>query len=256
MIGGFGVNCNNTVIIGGGEDSSHKVLKDVFQWTSNQFVPMQPLNFSRYYCSSVYVPLDTEKQDGVLIVTGSYGEGGDTIEYLNIDGSTRSNKWVTCVDKLPCELYGHQMTLHQGKIIISGGMGIEDFSNQIWEGTITIQDKLRVEWKSLAPMLERRIFHVSLITNEHLYCIGGMDLNTTEFYSFKKKTWEKGPDLPFTLDSAQCVHNPITNQHFIIGGLCDGKKSSKIYTWDPKKSLIEVKGEIDIPRNDHIAVKL
>ena len=129
-------------------------------------------------------------------------------------------------------------------------------SNEVWEGTISVQDKLRVEWKSLRTMLEPRHKHVSLIIMDTLWCIGGQGKNSTEFYSFKHKVWKKGPVLPFTLSGAQCVHSKKTNQQFIIGGSRNGKLSSKIYTFDPRKGINEVAGKIDIPCRSDIAVLL
>ena len=199
MYGGFGVNCKNRVIVGGGLGLSNKELKDVFHWKSHQFLPMKPLNVGRSHCPSVYMPLDTGKQDGVLFVAGGCGEGKDTMEYLNIDDSLTANNWITCVDMLPYKVGLHQMTIYQGKLILSGGYNFSNgcVSNQVWEGTISIHDKLRVKWKSLIPMLVPRCNHVSLLINDNLYCIGGQNENSTEIYSFKNKVWEKGPDPPF-----------------------------------------------------------
>ena len=135
-------------------------------------------------------------------------------------------------------------------------VGQSNSYDQVWEGTITIQGRLRVEWKPLLPMLEPRHGHVSLLIDENLYCIGGWHNNSTEYYSFQNKVWKKGPDLPFTLGDARCVFNPVRNQHFIIGGCCNGEMSSNLYIFHPQKGLIEIEGEMDIPCAGHIAVLL
>ena len=256
---GFGVNCNKRVICGGGRGSSGP-LKDVFHWTQNQFVGIEPLKFARSHCSSVYVPLAIGKQDGVLLVAGGSGKGRNNMEYLIINDSFSYNEWRICKDKLPYNVSSHQMTIYRNKIILSGGeitnLGFQSATNKVWVGHILFNNELIVSWISFKPMLEHRHGYVSFLIKDKLYCVGGYRKKSTEYYSFTNNLWKKGPDLPFELYWAKCVVNELTNQCFIVGGVQYDKVSSKVYLFDPIKGLLEARGNIDIGRRSHIAVLL
>ena len=230
--GGFGINCKERVICGGGEVAS----RNVYKWQINQFVAINSLNIERAYSSSVYLPINIRNVDGVLIVAGGVGwgdhgeEARDTMEYLIMNDSFGSNEWRLCSDKLPCEVFGHQMNICQGKLILSGGeIRGQGITNQVWEGNISFEKELRIKWTPCTPMLERRLYHVSVAIGDKIFCIGGENSYTrrtksTEYFSVTTNDWQKGPDLPFAISGAKCVVNKLTGQCFIVGGFRDDDK--------------------------------
>ena len=69
--GGYGVNCNGRIIIGGGRDSSNGILKNVFEFNSkfkhlNNFKEIQPMNFGRFCSSAIFY--SSEYQNIVFII--------------------------------------------------------------------------------------------------------------------------------------------------------------------------------------------
>ena len=101
-------------------------------------------------------------------------------------------------------------------------------------------------------MIENRVHHVSVVIDDKLYCIGGQGRRSTECYSFKNKTWIKGPDLPFELIGANGVVNPFTRHCFIVGPF----NSSKVYLFEPERGLVEIEGELGISNFGGITVLL
>ena len=229
---GFGVKCQQVVICCNGYN--------VYEWKANQYIPIKPLNVKRKFCSSVYVPPNVNNRGGILVVAGGQEEGGkglESVEYLIMNNSFRTNKWHFCKHKLPHKVSCHQMSIFQNKLILTGGLrGEFHQTNRVWEGNISFGKKISISWTPLKPMLESRAMHVSVVIDDKLYCIGGMDRTTTEYYSFTNKIWQKGPDLPFELFSASVVVNQFTRQCFIVGAYY----SSKVHLFDPEKGLVDI----------------
>ena len=254
---GFGVKCNDRVICGGGQDSSFGRRKNVYHWQDNQFTEINSLNVRRSYCSSVYVPLNIRKRDWVLIVAGGFGEAGDTMEYLIMNDSFASQVWNVCKDKLPHPVESHQIDILDNKLILTGGIIDRQESADVWEGIISFDTELRVKWTPLPPMYAFRWGHVSVVIGDKLFCIGGYDVKSTEYFSFRINSWRKGPNLPFTLRGAKGVVNKSTNQCFILGGNHDSdESSSKVYLFDPINGLVDIQGEMNAGRFFPIAVLL
>jgi hypothetical protein len=245
---GFGVKCKQTVICCSGYN--------VYEWNVNQLIPIKPLNVERKFCSSVYVPINKNNHGGVLIVAGGQEEGQkglESLEYLIMNDSFRSNKWRFCAHNLPHKVSCHQMNIFQNRLILTGGLrGERHQTNRVWEGKISLKKKMCIVWTPLPPMLESRALHVSVVIDDKLYCIGGMGRTSTEYYSFTNKTWQKGPDLPFELFSANVVVNQFTKHCFIVGAYY----SSKVYLFDPEKGLVDIPRVLGIYSFGGIAVLL
>ena len=233
-------------------------LKKVYEWKSNKFIEIKPLNSGRSSCSSVFVPLNIENDEGVLVVAGGAGDGTETMEYLTIpsDDSLIVHDWRVCRDKLPHRLHNSQMHILKNKLILNGN---NDASGKIevWVGNISFETELRVKWTPLPQMIEERRCHISVCIDDKIFCIGGISKRSTEYFSFKNFSWQKGPDLPFWFYGARGVVNQSTNQCFIVGGCQDVEEASTVYLFDPKKGLIDIQGDSDFPSIfDHIAVWL
>ena len=195
-----------------------------------------------------------------MIVAGGYG-GDDSLEYIIINDSFRSNKWRVCADTLPSKIHNHQLNIVQNKLFLTGGyITGKGKTNEVWQGTISFKPLLRVNWTPLPPMLECRYGHVATVINDTIFCIGGMGpemgKNYTEYYSIETNRWEKGPYLPFTLSQAKGVANHASKQCIIIGGIRNDKCSSKVSLFDPIKGIMDVQGEFNIACHSHIGVLL
>jgi hypothetical protein len=257
--GCFSVNCSGTVIVGGGWDASNTALNNVFEFTSNGVNSIQPLNTARSYSSAIFYSSTSQNDNNVLLVTG--GLQTNSIEFLIMNRSFRINLWQQCSDKLPLKVSGHQLTILNKRIILTGGY-IHDESrciNKVWEGKISFETGFRIIWSSLPSMLMCRSDHVAVVLENKLYCIGGYgeekDLESSECYSFEENKWQRGPDLQASLSNAKGVVD-YASQCIIMGGLCDGRNSSKVSLFDPQKGLIQIQGEHDIGRAGHVAVLL
>ena len=278
----LGVKCNDRIICGGGfqsfyekyggdeyDDCDDIALKDMYEWSASQFMPIKPFNIRYYEMSSVYVPPDITNTDGVLIVISGYHGTLGTMQYLIMDDMFRSNDWNICSDRLPCHI--PQINILGNKLILTGGGDADrwgEITNKVWEGSVSFEKELRVKWALLPPMRRHRVDHVSVVIDDEIFCIGGgceppkrtnsdgkTHDYTTEFFSFKSNVWQKGPDLPFPLERAKAVFNKLTKQCFIVEGsiFSDGN----VYFFDPEKGLIDIVRENeDIFPNGHIAVLL
>ena len=276
-IGNFCVQCNGRVICGGGLRSIPKCVntpsKNVYEWRSNQFMEIKSLNFGRSYASAVFYSPNIQNHDGILIVAGKSGFAGHTMEYLTMNDSFRHHDWRVCTDQLPLDLpsvqiyqdnfqdYHHinfyQINIFQNKLILINIIGgNKSRYNKVWEGDISFEQELRVKWSPLPPMLVSRPNCVSVVIDDKFFCIGGRYTKSTEYFSFRTNSWQKGPDLPFTLSDAKAVVNPSTSQCFILGGRRDGGYYTKVYLFDPENGLIGIQGELDIARCNSIAVLL
>ena len=261
---GFAVKCREHLICGGG--SGGTALKNVYEWEPNHLMEIKSLNSGKVVCSSVYVPINQPNIDGILIVAGgdTNGEMGGIvqsldIEYLVINDSFRYNEWRVCKDKLPYNIYDHGINILENKLILTGAGHYESLvtTNTEWKGEISFQQELRIKWTPLPPMTEKRLYNLTVVIDDTLYCIGGRGLKSVECFSFATNYWVEGPVLPFTLYMSKCVVNPITNHCFILGGSQDRKWSTKVYLFDPKKGLIDVQGETNMARcTTQIAVLL
>ena len=257
LLGGFGIQCNGRVVCGGGNDSRGRRYKNTYTWHSNLFREINQLSFARSFSAAVYVPPNIHTHEGILLVAGGSGEGG-TLEYLVMNDSFECQDWRVCKDDLPYMVEGHQIDILKNKLILTGGCisGDEPSIKDVWEGNFSFEEELRVKWSPLPPMIERRCYHVSVVIKEKLFCLGGQDKKSTEYFSFTTNTWQKGPDLEGTLSGAKGVLNPSTGQYFIVGGYCDEGFSNKVYVFDTQKGLIDTTGRVNIPRQYHIAVLL
>ena len=169
----------------------------------------------------------------------------------------RSNQWHICSDKLPSKLNGHQLAVFKNKLILTGGIiHGEGTTNNVWEGNLSFEPELRIIWTSLPSMHETRKYHVSVVINENLFCIGGVNTNTTEYFCFTTNSWKMGPKLPFKLYGAKVIFNPTSHQCIIIGGKRDNEPTSKVSLFDTLKGLIDIEGTLGAALFHHIAVLL
>ena len=226
----------------------------MFEFSNNKFTEIKPSSTGRSYCSSLYIP-PVLQNHGLLLVAGStVRKGRNTMEYLIMNNDFKNNNWSVCEDNLPSNLSEHQMNLLQNKLILTGGWINGISSNNVWQGVISFNQKLRVNWSPLPPMMEIRHSHVSIVIQDKLFCIGGNGSNSSEYYTFETNRWQKGPELPFKLYRAKAVLTKKQNQCFLLGGYRDYKESENISLFDPIKGVTNIEGSLDIPRASRIAV--
>ena len=181
------------------------------------------------------------------------------MEYLKMDGNFKSNSWQLCPDLLPLKIEcGHQLNLLRGNLILTGGQlgwpKYED-SSQAWEGTIYFDPVLRIKLTPLPGMKKDRRDHVAFVIGDTIYCVGGNRLNCTEYFSYETNSWQKGPDLPFTLSNTKGVVYHTSKRFICIGGDRDGKvaESPKIGYFYPQKGLVDINGELEYACSSHFA---
>lgn len=217
------------------------------------------MNNARSYSSAVYYSTNGQTDNKVLLVTG--GLQTNSIEYLIMNSSFSFNHWLICSDKLPLKISGHQLNILNKKLILTGGY-IHDQSrciNKVWKGDICFEPDLRITWDALPSMLMCRSDHVAVVLENKLYCIGGYgeekSVKSSEYYSFGANKWQRGPEMETSLSNAKGVVD-YASQCVIIGGMCDGKNSSKVSLFDPQKGLLQIGGKHTIGRAGHVAVLL
>ena len=265
ICGGFGVNCNGKIICGAGQTFTNyytKNLNNVFECLSGNFTEIQPLTTGRILCSSLYIPPALEYHHGLLLVAGSRGiyvggidgAGGNKMEYLMVNNEVKTNNWRECDDSLPGRASLHQMNLLQNKLILTGGV-IDGFaSNKVWQGIISFNQNLRVNWSPLPPMREDRVGHAAIVIQDKLFCIGGQGSQSSEYFSSESNCWRKGPEISFKLSGAKAVLTKKQNQCFLLGGWRDGNYSENIILFDPIKGVTNIEGSLDIGHSIDLAV--
>jgi hypothetical protein len=255
------VNCNGRIIVGGGSLLGNYSNK-VYMLESNGYKEIQSLNFPRSHCSAAYYLSSSKNHDDVLIVAGDF-TGGNSMEYIIMNDSFHSNHWSVCCDQLPLRSCSHQLNIIQNKLILTGGDFLHNSkkisNNEVWEGQISFEPELRVKWTPLPSMLESRRDHVAAVIGDKLFCIGGYNMKSTEYYSFETNDWKKGPDLPYSLWQAKSVVNPASQECFIIGGFRTGSRKFVVGVFDPIKGFIGIPNEFEVSKHGlvhHIAVLL
>jgi hypothetical protein len=251
--GGFSVNCNGRIIVGGThsfESENWRSSRNIFVFESNNFTEIQSLNFRRSCNPAVYYSNTAQNHENVLIVTDGYESVG-IMEYLIMSDSFRTNQWNVCSDRLPFEPsstnhFNHRLTIFQNKLILTGVTGGDthwkSLSNEVWMGTLSFKPELRVNWTSFPSMHESRAGHVAVVLDHKLFCIGGYNTKSTEYYSNITGSWQTGPYLPFTLYDANCIVNHTSTQCILFGGYRDGRRNchSEISVFDPYSGLSNV----------------
>ena len=280
-------NCGNVSLVGGLQEGTCRI----FEYKSKEYKQLPNLKFMGPFSSLIYFESDSKLHENVVIAIGSPSyydlvfetAGRNCIEYLIMNESFRYNSWKVCNDKLPSNVSDYQINIFENKLILSGGYNCEDreYTNQVWQGDITFENysdsddsddnddsddlnnsALRVTWSLLKPMIEKRFNHVSFVIGDCLYCIGGEededkeDLRSTEFYSFETEKWTKGQNLPFGLSQAKVVVDQALKLCFIIGGVRDGVRSSKVSLFDPYDGISDIEGAIDIDSYNEMSIVL
>jgi hypothetical protein len=148
------------------------------------------------------------------------------------------------------------MNLLHNKLILTGGVIDDSSSNKAWQGIISFNQQLRVNWSPLPQMMESRSGHVAIVIEDKLFCIGGWDSKSSEYFCFVTNRWLKGPELPFTLWGAKAILTSQQNKCFLLGGQRNDEYSENITLFDPIKGVEKIEGCLDIPRFGHISVLL
>ena len=246
---------------------------NVFEYDLKYSKRISNLNFKGHFYSLLFFLPPSKSQEKILIATGysSYydlifgTEGSNCIEYLVLNDSYRTNSWMVCKDKLPSTVSDYQINIYKDQIILTGGYHCDDreYSNQVWQGNIVFDGtELRVGWTLLKPMHEKRLNHVAIVIGDFLYCLGGEededkdDLRSTECYSFEAKKWVKGKDLSVGISQAKGVVVEALKLSFIIGGVRDGVKSSKVSLFDPVEGFLDIEREIDLDSYNEMSAVL
>ena len=252
--GVFSVSLGGEVIVGGGRDSSYKCLKEAWVFQGGQFKQLQPLIKPRTCSAALYYPASPQNQNSYVICSGGLSWGGyeKSVEYLTLGDGLTTTPWRLSND-LPFKVCNHQLNILGGKLVLTGGRNGDsgESSNQVYEGSISF-DPFNVKWTPLPSMLQSRTGHVAFVVADKLYCIGGYNGKSTEFFSYKSNTWERGPELPVHLYGAKGVVDPSTNKLILIGGRRNGAISPKIGFFD-KTGYIEMNIELTSPRHSHFA---
>ena len=104
-----------------------------------------------------------------VIVAGGYdGQSGtDSIEILKMNQDPL--QWIMFAGKLPRKLFGHTVSVHQDKLLVTGGQNEVKVSNAILEVSLTPP----YTPKLLCRMPKPRRYHRAEVINGKLYVFGG-----------------------------------------------------------------------------------
>jgi len=228
----FYQNCHGRNFIGGGRGSRPwDFLQNVTELTCSSnnktqkwnAVPL--LNVIRDKCpASCYI------QNTYLVVAGGYHPSHgrlDSIELLNIpetstilddeDTETRHSmsKWDLCKTTLPIKVLGHTLSYVNSTVyLIGGNAGRTTKSNKAWKGSFALKTKEFI-FESIAPMVEERIGHFSIVVKDQIHVFGGEKFRYTSVVEiFDGETWSEGPQFPFSVDRSNS--NAVLNKNNII----------------------------------------
>lgn len=158
-----------------------------------------------------------------------------------------------------------------GKIYVIGGFfdTVGDTSGMTAMAEVHRYDPASEQWKSLAPMNQRRtLFTAVKLSDGRIWVGGGLDWNvgvnsylkSTEIYDPATDTWTKRADLPFDRYRFAAVHFTASDgldRVAVIGGKQDTATTvDTIYVYDPARDVWSSGPTMTTPRSDASTVVL
>jgi hypothetical protein len=184
--------------------------------------PLEPgpaLHIARFHGAAVL-------HDGWIYATGGLDATGTStavVERVAIDDSGFQGNWLTETAELPEPRSHHGLALHDGVLYLTGGLTRVDnqFQNDVAYDTVlrsTIQsDGSLGAWSVAGTLPLPIVVHSSFVHADHLYLVGGLDMNTLQFLDSVWRTplddldvWE---ELPVTLPISRghCHQTPLVD---------------------------------------------
>ncbi|XP_073421908.1 kelch-like protein 15 [Dendrobates tinctorius] len=165
------------------------------------------------------------------------------------------NKWEF-VDPYPVNKYGHEGTVLNNKLFITGGITSSSTSKQVCvfdpskEGTVeqrTRRTQVHMNcWENKCKMNYARCFHKMISYNSKLYVFGGVCVilrasfesqgcPSTEVYDPEADQWTILASMPIGRSGHGVA--VLDKQIMVLGGLCyNGHYSDSILTFDPEEN--------------------
>ena len=211
-------NNQDIIILGGytapGNQSIPNTIEK-YNIVEGKSTQLPPMNLTRAASAScVY--------NGDVIVAGGWdGQAGtDLIEILKMN--QHPLRWTMFDGKLPVKLYGHDVTVYQDKLYITGGYNWNEkkISDAIYE--LSLAPPYTV--KLLARMPQPRKNHRAEIVNEKLFILGGSTTGYSKdskdsvvVYDFIKNEIKPCPSLPKPVTGMSTV--TWGNMIIVVGGV-------------------------------------
>ncbi|KAM4047970.1 kelch-like protein 15 isoform 2-T2 [Anomaloglossus baeobatrachus] len=243
---------NNFVFLLGGEelgpDGEFHASSKVFRYDprQNNWVRMSDMSVPR-----------SEFAVGVIgrYIYAVAGRTRDETFYSTERYDIIENKWEF-VDPYPVNKYGHEGTVLNSKLFITGGITSSSTSKQVCvfdpskEGTVeqrTRRTQVHMNcWENKCKMNYARCFHKMISYNSKLYVFGGVCVilrasfesqgcPSTEVYDPDADQWTILASMPIGRSGHGVA--VLDKQIMVLGGLCyNGHYSDSILTFDPEEN--------------------
>ncbi|XP_007899347.1 kelch-like protein 15 [Callorhinchus milii] len=243
---------NNFVFLLGGEelgpDGEFHASSKVFRY--------DPRQNSWLRMSDMSVP----RSEFAVGIIGKYiyavaGRTRDETFYSTERYDITQNKWEF-IDPYPVNKYGHEGTVLNNKLYITGGIMSSSTSKQVCvfdpskEGTVEQRTRrtqvVTTCWENKAKMNYARCFHKMIAHNGKLYVFGGVCVilrasfesqgcPSTEVYDPDTDQWTILASMPIGRSGHGVA--VVEKQIMVLGGLCyNGQYSDSILTFDPEEN--------------------
>lgn len=249
-----GLGFESKPMICGGRDASEESSNKCYSLEGNKWAPSTGMNTARRHAAVSPSPYPSKVQK--FFVTGGIDSetGVNTVEVLTEQG------WETLPKPLPVTIFGHcSVLVNSTTVMLIGGFQNNDESSDTYYFNTENE-----EWTEGPQLMNKRTFHscgrirrnsqsqeLSIIVAGGYY---GSYLSSVEILDLGSDKWEKGPELPYGIDSFQMVEDPKGGV-FLVGG-SSGKNS---YTDDlfqlqhGDADWIKMKQKLKIGRKWHVA---
>ena len=144
--------------------------------------------------------------------------------------------------------FGYSITSVQGeKVVLVGGYGRypnDGSLASVFEGSLSKTEK-DVNWIKLARTQESRESHAAFNRGQKLYIVGGRRLpmgwiDSCEVYDVSKRTWSKGPSLPYALMCPKAVSDQNELFSIVLGGKDDECEKFRVFIFDHELVFKEI----------------
>ena len=209
------------------------------EWTLKQPLKIKSSNVGWWQYSYFNVSINIQNFYEVLIGDDNSEATGQTLEYLIMNDSVRSNDCHVCRDTIPDNGNSHQIDVYRSQLMVAGGIldNLRGMVDCVWEENGCNEEQLRVKWIHLRPVLECICCHASVVIDGMtFYMEGRIEWKSAENTFHLNNTYSKNVHCRLIArERSICVVNQPTRQSFITRGFWNGDVVSKLYLfWNNK----------------------
>jgi hypothetical protein len=229
---------DGSILVCGGTDGT-RILDscELYDRRLNEWIIISTMTIPRAYHRATLLP------NGNVLISGGQTQLSNIISITNTSEiyypSVR--KFVRTGDMNTNKMLHTQTLLHNGNVLVTGGVGGTESGNYLDSAEIFITTANL--WISVSNLNNRRSEHTAtLLKNGNVFIAGGINetgspLNTTEIFVSTKNAFDQGPPLPVALKGHTA--NLLKSGDVIIAGGTTGLYiNTNIFIYNPTNNSI------------------